>query len=229
MAPKTKHTRIVLVDDHPLFRAGMRFVLDNTVGNKVVAEAGDSRSGRDVIKQHQPDVVVLDLVLGDGRGLEVLQEISNLAPSARVLMVSMLDESMYAERCIRSGAAGYLMKSTAPDSLVSAVEAVARGDVFLSSFLTQRLMQRMSSGVSPQARPIQTLTDRELEVFELIALGRSTRETASSLGISPKTVESHQSRIKRKLGVGSTHELLRVAMSWHQEHGRVHEKHAEAR
>lgn len=228
MAHRSQPVRIVLVDNHPLFRTGMRFVLDNTQTMSVVAEAGDSRSARDVIGRHRPDVVVLDMVLGDGRGLELLQEVSTLAPDAAVLMVSMFDESIYAERCIRSGASGYLMKSAAPDSLTAAVAAVARGEVFLSPALTQRLMQRMSSGVSPQERPIQTLTDRELEVFELVALGKSTREMGRCLGISPKTVESHQSRIKRKLGVGSTHELLRVAMGWHQEQGRLRVPQAKA-
>lgn len=212
---------VVLVDDHPVFRLGVRYMLEGQGDLKVVAEADSAGTARRVLRETHPDLLVLDLVLGDGSGLEILDELPALSPGTRTLVVSMLDELLYAERCLRAGACGYLMKSEAAREITTALQQIAAGDIYLGHTATRRILRKLAAGTPGTADPVEVLTNRELEVFQLLGSGKRTSEIAQDLAISPKTVESHQAKLKRKLGVSNATELLRVAMDWAQHGGRL--------
>lgn len=207
--------RVLLVDDHPIFRLGLRSLLIKD-GIQVVGEAENLRDARRLLHELSPDVIVLDLMLGNGSGLELLEELAQLAPQASALVLSMMDEELYAERVLQQGAKGYLMKSEDPKRLVAAVRGVATGEVQVSDQLTRRLLRRVVQGESFASDPIDSLTTRELEVFQLIGQGHTTKQVADALSLSPKTVETHQAKIKRKLGLRTTNQLVRHAVTWIQ-------------
>ncbi|TNE91199.1 MAG: response regulator transcription factor [Deltaproteobacteria bacterium] len=213
--------RVVLVDDHPVFRLGLRSLLEARHGYRVVAEAESVPSAMKVLRDVECDVAIVDLMLKGGSGTELVRWIRTEMPQVRVLVVSMLDEELYAERCVRGGASGFLQKSEAPRSLFNALERVLAGDVYLGEGATQRLMRRVAGGMAASENPLLQLTDRELEVFQLIGQGHRTAEIARMLHISPKTVESHQAKLRRKLGARDGVELLRLSVAWRQQGGRL--------
>lgn len=208
-------TRILIVDDHPLVREGAVQQINRELDWIVCGQAGNAREALEAIRDQQPDLVLLDLALPGKGGLELLKDIKVFHPHVRVLVLSMHDESLYAERVIRAGARGYLMKSKGGTNLVTAIRKVLAGQVYLSAEISTRMLERLTAG-KPAERPPETalLTDRELEVFRGVGLGKTTGQIAQELSMSAKTVEAHRLSIKRKLKVRTGPELTRRAVIW---------------
>jgi len=205
----------LVVDDHPLFRKGMTELLGSQPDLEVTAEAENSHRALDAIRSRRFDLVVLDIGLqGGANGIELTKMIRAERPELPVLIVSMHDESMYAERSLRAGARGYVMKREALDSILNAVRAVLKGDVYMSPAMTKRMLFDHIHGGGEARSAVERLTDRELEVFQLIGQGRDMHEIARELHLSKKTVEAHRANIKEKLAVSSAREVVRYATQW---------------
>jgi DNA-binding NarL/FixJ family response regulator len=212
-------TRLLLVDDHPIVRQGIAQLLSTQVDLEVIGEAGNTEQARELVAKLKPDLVLLDLSLAGGSGLNLLKELKELQSNLQILVLSMHDEATYAERVLRAGASGYVMKEAATDVLIDALKIVRQGGIYLSPRASDAMLRGRgghSSGPHPEARPggIATLSNRELEVFRRIGVGQGTREIAAELGLSVKTVETHRARIKDKLGVASSTELVVQAARW---------------
>ena len=214
MEPK-ELIRIYLVDDHPVFRMGLAGLLRAEPNMKL---EGESETGRQALKEigsKELDVVVVDLALQDMSGLELIRELRREKHEFSILVLSMHDEDVFAERALKLGADGYLMKSTAPVDILKAIRQIARREVALSKRQSDLMLKRiLGRGTHQGDSPLQLLSDRELEVFELVGHGKSTRNVAEKLFISVKTVETHQAHIKRKLGLSNHSELMRSAFAW---------------
>jgi DNA-binding NarL/FixJ family response regulator len=210
---ETPPARIVVVDDHPIMRMGLRQLLQSAGTVEVCGEAGSFEEALRVVEAALPvDLVVVDISLPDRSGLELIRDLKEIDSAIRTLVVSSHDEKVYAERVLRAGGRGYLMKDRAPDQLIAAVEEVLRGGVFLSPAMTSRMMEALS-GRRPDS-PISGLTDRELEVFRAIGEGRSSREISAQLGVSIRTIDAHRAHIKEKLGLRDATELSYEAIRW---------------
>ncbi|MEX1082528.1 MAG: response regulator transcription factor [Halofilum sp. (in: g-proteobacteria)] len=208
--------RIVLVDDHPVFRKGLVELVHSEPDLVVCAEASDAASGRQAVAREQPDLVVADLSLGRGSGLELVKDIRQQHREVRVIVVSMYDERFYAERALRAGADGYITKAEAADRIVEGIRTVLGGGVYLAEEWASRLLQRgLRGGDGTSDQPEQNLSDRELEVFRLIGEGYSTRQISDKLQRSPKTIDSHREHIKQKLGDLDNSALIQRAVSWY--------------
>jgi len=209
--------RILLIDDHPIMRHGLAQLLRMEEGLEICGEAGSAREGIEVIPKVLPDLVILDLTLPDKHGLELLKDIQSLHPGLRCLVLSMHDEALYAERAMRAGARGYIMKEVAADHLVNAVRKILAGGIFLSEAISARMIEQLSSTRSRGGPAgIETLTDRELEVLGMIGSGTPTKLIAEKLGISARTVEAHRAHIKEKLAITDGAALVRYAVQWTQ-------------
>lgn len=200
--------RIVLVDDHPLVRQGLAQLIAGAPGLEVCGQAGTVEEVLPLLRAVDPDALVLDLMLGRGHGLELLTVVLREFPHLQVLVLSMQDHRIYADRCLRAGAKGYLRKEDAPERIVEALLALARGDA------PDAVARSAPPGSGVSLAPLARLSDREMRVFELIGSGLSTRAIAALLGLSDKTVEAHKAHIKRKLGVEQGTELARIAAAW---------------
>ena len=209
-------TRILLVDDHPLMRKGLAMTLGAEPGLDVVGQAADAEEGIRLVGELSPDLVVTDVSLPGMNGIELVKHLAAVAPEVRTLVVSRHDEALYGERAVRAGARGYVSKLEADEKIVEAVQTVLRGGIVLSDALKDRLLFGVASGAKadPMASPLEALSDRELEVFEMTGHGRPTKEIAERLHLSVKTVESYRARIKTKLGLESGTELLQHAVRW---------------
>ncbi len=213
MSETKRKSRVVIVDDHPVMRMGLKHLLQSSEGLEVCAEAGTVAEALEMIAAAAPvDLVVVDISLPDRSGLDLIRELKALDPRIRTLAVSSHDEKVYAERVLRAGARGYLMKDLAPDRLLSAVEEVLGGGVFFSPAMTSRLMEALS-GAKPSS-PVSGLTDRELEVFRAIGEGRTSREISGLLGVSVRTIDAHRTHIKDKLRLRDAAELTYEAIRW---------------
>ena len=208
-----KH-KIFIVDDHPIVRQGLAQLIDSEPDLAVVGQGEDAYGSLRAIKAAKPDLCLVDVSLKDSDGIELLKELKSHEPDLPVLILSMHDESLYAERALRAGAKGYIMKQEAPQVLLAAIRKVLGGQVYVSDKMSATLLQRMVSGkaAAKGALPLDRLTDRELEIFRLIGAGNSVREIAEKLFLSVKTVEAHREHIKEKLNVKSSAELLRYAI-----------------
>jgi DNA-binding NarL/FixJ family response regulator len=207
--------RILIVDDHPLMRKGLALTLSSESDLDVVGQAADAEEALSVIDKLKPDLVLIDISLPGMSGLELLKHLIALNPDLLALMVSRHDEALYAERAIRAGAKGYVMKLEAGDDIVQAVRHVLRGGIFMSEELKDRLLFGAAVGrKAPLQSPLEVLSDRELEVFEMTGRGLPTREIAERLHLSVKTVESYRARIKQKLNIETGTELLQQAVQW---------------
>jgi DNA-binding NarL/FixJ family response regulator len=203
--------RVMLVDDHPIVRRGLRSLIETEADLTVSAEADDAGAAISAIEASIPDVVVVDISLRDGDGLELVRQIRARWPIP-VLVLSIHDECLYAERALRAGASGYVMKQEATVAVVDALRRVLGGEVWLSERLSARLVKAYVRGDSaPGDSPLGALSDRELQVFHLISQGFGTGEISRSLNISRKTVETHRAHIKEKIGLRSGVELVQYA------------------
>ena len=216
---QTIKRRILIVDDHPIVRRGLRELLDHEPDLDVCGEAEDVAEALRQVKATRPDVVVVDLSLKTGHGLELIQQIRDRHEGVKMLVSTMHDESLFAERALRAGAAGYISKEESPDKIIDALRRVLRGDIYLSQRMANRLLHRVAAVGEPlEKNPIDSLTDRELQVFQLIGQGLTTKQIARKLDLSHKTIEAHRERIKTKLGINSSTQLSRHATQWVLEH-----------
>lgn len=204
----------MIVDDHPLMRRGLAITLDGEPGWSVVAQAESAEQALDA-DFGGLDLVIADVSLPGMSGLELTKQIVALYPSVPVLVVSRHDEGLYAERALRAGAKGYVMKHEPSETLLAAVRRVLRGGVYVSPAISDRLLMGIAVGANlAQQSPLDVLSDRELEVFELSGNGVATREIAERLHLSVKTVESYRARIKTKLGLTTAAEFMQHAVQW---------------
>ena len=212
---RRKKRTILIVDDHPLFRKGMIELLSQEPDLEVRREADNSGSALDAIRSQKFDMAIVDVGLrGGANGIELTKHLKVECPDLPVLVVSMHDEALYAERALRAGARGYVMKREALDSILNAVRSVLDGEIYISATMTKRMVFDHIQGSGDARSAVERLTDRELEVFQLIGEGRDMHEIAGELHLSKKTVEAHRSNIKEKLGVTSAREVVRYAAQW---------------
>lgn len=206
---------IYIVDDHPLMRKGMAMTLDAELDFDVIGQSESAEEGLQKIPELKPDLAVIDISLPGMNGLELIKNLLNHLPELKILVVSRHDEELYAERAIRAGAKGYLMKLEAGDTLVTAVRQIATGNLYVSSEIGSSIIMKLAGNKKNQSDdPLQILSDRELEVFELTGMGHSTSDIAKKLHVSVKTVESYRARIKEKMNLKSANDLLRRAVQW---------------
>ncbi|HEX9523713.1 MAG TPA: response regulator transcription factor [Reyranella sp.] len=208
MAPKLP--RVLIVDDHPVVRMGLRAVVEQTGRYEVVGEAGTPAEAVQAAARQQPDVVILDLMLGGRSGADLAQQCLATAPGVRILVLSQHDEALHAERVLGAGAHGYLMKGADLDGVVQALDAVLRGEIVLSPRMNARILARRFHG-APQVR-YSDLSNREMQIFLLIGAGLTTGQIATDLSLSPKTIGAHREKIKTKLGLETASELEREAL-----------------
>ncbi len=213
-----KH-RILVVDDHPIVRRGLRQLFDDEPDMEVVGEAEDTTDALEQLKAVEPDLVIVDLSLKSGHGLELIPQIKAKNERVKMLVSSMHDESLFAERVLRAGASGYISKQESPSELIKAIRQVLRGEIYLSSRMANRILGRIVGGETLEKDPIGGLSDRELQVFEMIGQGLRTKQIAEKLDLSPKTIEAHREKIKTKLNLKSGAELSRHATQWVLENG----------
>jgi DNA-binding NarL/FixJ family response regulator len=206
--------RVLIVDDHPIVREGLAAVINREPDLEVCGQAGGLSQAMRLYQQERPDLVVADVSLEDGNGLELVKELVAQDPGIKVLVQSMHEESLYAERSLRAGARGYINKEEALAQIVNAIRLVLRGRVYLSTRMTDRLLHRSVRGFEPERSPIESLSDRELEVFEQIGRGMTTRRIAQNLYLSPKTIETYRENIKTKLNLKNATELTQHAVQW---------------
>lgn len=209
--------RVFVVDDHPIVRKGLVLLVAQQPDMELAGEAEAADEALRAILKTDVDVVVADVFLKDSSGIELVRDLQDRRPDLPVLLLSMHDEGLYAERALRAGARGYLMKIEPPERIVEAVRQVLRGQICVSASMTTRMLLRIVDGdKAPGALPLGRLSDRELEVFELIGQGLGTRKIADKLHLSVKTVEAHRAKIKRKLKLADASALLRQAFLWVQ-------------
>jgi len=206
-------TRVLLVDDHPVLRRGMKAMIDEEPDMRVCGEADGVQLALDQIRLSEPDVVIVDLSIKDGDGLELIAQIRLRWPAIKSLVLSMFDEAIYAHRALRAGAMGYIMKGRAATSVIEGIRTILDGHIFVSDEVRATLQPRREGG-GPSA-----LSDRELQVIRCIGKGLDSRQIGQTLFISPKTVEAHRENIKHKLGLASSGDLLRYAIEYNRLNG----------
>jgi DNA-binding NarL/FixJ family response regulator len=208
-----KH-RVFLVDDHPLVREGLANLINRQEDLVVCGEAGDSAEAITGITKTQPDIALIDISLKNESGLELVKNLEGRFPNVALVVLSMHDEALYAERALRAGARGYVMKRETTKSVITAIRRVLAGDVYVSERVVSAMARRMGSRKSAASSPVERLSDRELEIFRLLGQGRTTSQIAEDLRLSLKTVQAYCARAKEKFGVNSLTELLRAAIRW---------------
>jgi DNA-binding NarL/FixJ family response regulator len=213
----TQVSRIMLVDDHPLVRAGLRSLFNDVPDLSVCAEVGNITDALEVARIEDPDLAVIDISLDDGSGLDLIKRMKVHAPRVKMLVCSMHDESLFAERAINAGAQGFVNKHQVTEQIIEAVHQVLSGRIYLSERMVERVIDGFAKRKEIGSSSIEDLSDRELEVFGLIGQGLSTSKIAERLHLSVKTVETHREKIKRKLQLASGGELVRHAVQWHIE------------
>jgi len=206
---------VFVVDDHPIVRQGLALLINQESDLAVCGEAEEMHSALSAIQVVRPDILIVDISLNGPDGLELLKNIRLTAPRLPVLILSMHDESIYAERALRAGANGYIMKQEATDKVLVALRRILNGEIYVSDRIANSMLRHYVRGVNPSEHSsISELTDRELEVFRLIGEGQGTRQIAKALHLSVKTVESYQAHIKEKLSLRSARELVQHAVQW---------------
>lgn len=211
--PLTAKKKIYLVDDHPIVRQGLAQMINNEADLEVVGQGEDAYGSLRALRGIKPDLVMVDVSLKDSDGIDLVKELKAQSPGLPVLVLSMHDESLYAERALRAGAGGYVMKQEPPQTLLAAIRTVLDGEMYVSVKMSATLLQKMVGGKKrSEALPMDRLTNRELEVFRLIGAGKSVKEIADMLFLSTKTIEAHREHIKEKMNFKSSAELLRFAI-----------------
>ena len=216
---KTQKARLVLVDDHPLVRERLGQLIAQQADLMVCGESEDAAGCLELLKTARPDLVVVDLSLKNAHGIELIKDIKAQDPDMRVLVRSMHDESLFAERALRAGALGYVTKQESTETIMAAIRRVLAGEMYLSERMATQLVGLLLGTRTPNVSPgalVGGLSDREFEIFQLLGQGQNTRQIAETLRLDVKTVETYRLRLKEKLQVGSTSELLQQAVNWVQ-------------
>jgi DNA-binding NarL/FixJ family response regulator len=216
-APQTSRQHILLVEDHPVVRVGLRELIDAEPDLNVCAEAETVADAVEAARQAHPHLAIIDISLPDGSGIALIKRLKVLLPELRMLVCSMHDEALYAERAINAGAHGYVNKQQTTAEVLEAIRQVLSGRIYLSEAMVQRVINGFAKKKDGAASSIEDLSDRELEVFGLIGQGLSTSKIAAQLNLSVKTVETHREKIKRKLQLSTAGELVRHAVQWQME------------
>lgn len=212
----SKKYQIYILDDHPLMRKGMAMTLQMEIDFEICGQSESAEVALSEILKVKPDVAIIDISLPGMNGIELLKHLVPQMPALKILVVSRHDEEMYAERAIRAGAKGYLMKLEAGDAIVSAIRQILAGGLYLSQKVGSHIIMKLATGNTAAAgeSPLSQLSDRELEVYEYLGNGLTTKEIAERLFVSVKTVESYRARIKEKLQIGNSNDLIRSAVQW---------------
>jgi len=218
--PASQSRTVFLVDDHPLVREWLVNLIQQQPDLRVCGEAESGLQAREAIARMRPDVAIVDISLKDSSGLELIKDLRQTCPQVAVLVLSMHEESHYAERALRAGALGYIMKRETATKVVAAIRQVLQGKLYVSESLAVTMAAQFVSGKTlATGSPAELLSDRELEVFEQLGKGRGTRQIAETLGVSIKTVQAYSARIKEKLKLASATELIREAVRWRESDG----------
>jgi len=212
---KTAHKRLLIVDDHPMMRTGLAQLIDNEGDLKVCAEADNAGQALNAVAKNNFDLALVDISLPDKNGLELIKDLRTLNPELPILVVSMHDEMIYAERVLRAGARGYIMKQEGGQKFLQAIRQVLAGQVFVCAKMSARILENFSGRTTESSTsPVRRLSGREFEVFQLIGQGVGTGDIATRLHLSVKTVEVHRANIKQKLNLSTATELVRFAVRW---------------
>lgn len=207
--------RVMLVDDHPLMRQGMKTLIEQNSRFEVCGEADNAPRALELVAKLQPDLAIVDISLQSTNGIELTKGLRGLCPAMQVLIISMHDENVYAERALRAGAMGYVMKHEAGDKIIVAMEQILKGEVHLSDRVKGRMLHRfVQHRADVLISPMEKLSDREMEVFQLLGNGYGTREIANLLNLSVKTIDSYREHLKEKLGLPTGNDLVRHAIQW---------------
>jgi DNA-binding NarL/FixJ family response regulator len=207
--------RVLIVDDHPLVRSGITALINMEDDLDVSGEAEDHRDAMDAIALDCPDMALVDISLKNSNGMNLIKEITQTYPDLITLAVSMHDEYTYAIRCLKAGARGYIMKQEGTEKIIEAIRTVIKGKTYLSPVMTQAAVDQLGPGESPVgASPVEALSNRELELFQLTGQGKEISEIAEIMNISPRTVEVHRSHIKKKLGLRTSTDIFQMAYEW---------------
>jgi len=213
--PAPKRARIMLVDDHPLVRERLTEIINREIDLVICGDAEDRHQALQVIKPCRPHLVIVDITLKSSDGVELIRDIHARRPALLILVVSMHDESLYAERALRAGARGYITKQEATRNILSAIRRVLSGQIYLNDKIASRILSRLATPAPTSGfTPADLLADRELQVFELTGLGLNTRQIAARLHLGVKTVETYRARIREKLDVKDPDDLLSLAITW---------------
>lgn len=210
-------TNVLLVDDHPMIRRGIADLINGEADYQVCGEAATMQEAMALTSKTKPDLLIVDVSLDGNNGIELMKNLSSRWPAIPLLAYSMHDESIYAERALRAGAKGYVMKQSPPETLLEAIRQVMKGKIYLSDAMSDRMLGKLvraGSSQAPTASPIEKLSDRELEVLQLLGKGMGTSQIADKLCLSVKTIETYREHLKQKLNLNSGQELLRFAIEW---------------
>ncbi|MBN2508722.1 MAG: response regulator transcription factor [Spirochaetales bacterium] len=207
--------KVVIIDDHPIVRQGFVLLINQEEDLEVVGEAEDAPGAVSVVREKSPDLALVDLSLKNSNGLELIKDLKVILPELIVLVVSLHDEEVYAERALRAGAKGFIMKAEATDNVMTAIREVLQGGVYLSNAMRSKILHSLSGGGGGREKNItELLSDREFEVFQLIGNGLNTRNIAHKLNLSIKTIETYKSHLKTKLNLQDATEMIQYAVEW---------------
>lgn len=210
--------RILIVEDHEIFRLGIRELIDHEPDLVVCGEADDVSEARKLIREMNPDMAIVDITLKNSNGIDLIREINACRKDMKVLVLSMHDELLYAERSLKAGAQGYIMKQETSRSIVKAIRHILGGGIYVSGSIMETLLHRVRTGRdSLEKSPLKTLSDREFTVLRMIGEGRSTGDIAQSMRLSVRTISTYRERVKEKLGLKNASELVRYAVRWVEE------------
>jgi len=208
-------TNILIVDDHPIVRQGLAELINHEDDLVVCGQAEDAHQAMKAVKELKPDMAIVDISLKETSGMELIKNIKAQFPNLPSLALSMHDESLYAERALRAGAKGYIMKAEATEKVILAIRKILSGEIYISEKMASKMMQKLVGGsIEISASPVERLSDRELEVFQLIGKGFGTRQISERLYLSIKTIETYRAHIKEKLNLADAAELLQYAIQW---------------
>jgi DNA-binding NarL/FixJ family response regulator len=207
--------KVLVVDDHPIVRQGLKLLIDQEPDLTVCGEAENAERVLPAIRELKPSIAVIDISLGHDSGIDLIRNIRQQHPDLPLLVLSMHDESLYAERVLRAGAKGYIMKQEAPEKVICAIRQVLQGNIFVSDAMGAKLLNKLiDSRREESSSPVELLSNRELQVFNLLGSGFGTRQVADKLNVSIKTVEAYRANIKEKLNLKSSAELVQHAIHW---------------
>lgn len=219
MSKRLSPKKILIVDDHPSVREGLALRISLQSDLEVCGEADSEDQALALVKQTAPDLILIDVSLKTGHGIDLIKRVRSLDPTIKMLVITGFQESLYAERAFRAGALGYLNKQESSEKMIEAIRTVLAGERFISPEMSRRLINQALGAPDPTKTPIENLTDRELEVFRMIGEGLATSAIANRLFLSTHTIDTHRENIKRKLAISNAAELSRAAVQWLLENG----------